>query len=221
MWAFSLLKSALYDAVEICYNIINATNRLLLVRVIAVKYYILFALVVCLLFSGCTVAEPEVMESTAPETTANPLETWDPFVGGFEYSAGRIFLDAVDGGEKIDYNISYRHKDETIEILEKDVSRYTTWKLVDQRLYFASWDNLYAKDLPDGELTHLVIDRQKYVRVSSILDMQDDQLLCGAQKWEQTTDSASSTGQYPVDTQIWVKLDFSEYCENIDFLDKP
>lgn len=171
---------------------------------------ICYFIVLVILLSGCAEVETDVQ----PTTTVDPLATWDPFVGGFEYSADRIFLDALDGGEKIDYNISYRHKDESIEILEKDVSPDATWKLVDQRLYFVSWDNLYAKDLPDGELTHLEIDRQKYMRISGILDMQDGQLLCGAQKWVKNTDPMVLGDQVQADTRIWVKLDFSEYYED-------
>ncbi len=177
------------------------------------KRYIFLALTICLFFSGCSVAAPVSTESTAADTTANPLETWNPFAGGFEYSAGRIFLDSVDAGEKIDYNISYRHKDETIEIIVADVSEYCTWKLVDQVLYFASWDGLYAKNLTDGIQTHLQLDREAYLGVFSVLEVKEDQLLCGAKKWVPTTDPVSITGKQDVDTRIWVKLDFSEYYE--------
>ena len=185
------------------------------------KRLLSLVLVFVMLLSGCAVADVEMTENASVETTLDPMATWDPFVGGFEYVPGRIYLETVDNEEYIQYNIAYRHKDETVEILVEDVSRYSTWKLVDQRLYYVAWDGLYAKDLPDGLQSFLEIDHQQYVGVSSILDIQGDQLLCGAKKWVKNTDPAVSGAPTQADTQIWVKLDFSEYKENPDFLPNP
>ena len=39
-------------------------------------------------------------------------------------------------------------------------------------------------------------------------------LLCGAEKWEKNTDPSCIADYVPVDTRIWVRLDFSEYYED-------
>ena len=171
---------------------------------------ICYMIALAVMLSGCAVTQ--TVEQ--PTTTVNPMATWDPFVGGFEYESERIFLQDVDGGEKIDYNIAYRHRDESVEILEADVSQYATWKLVDQKLYFVSGSTLYVKELPDGELSHLEMDHQKYNGVLRILKLEDDMLLCGAEKWEKNTDPSCIADYVPVDTRIWVRLDFSEYYED-------
>ncbi len=174
------------------------------------KRYILLVAIICLILSGCAVDDPKTMGSIGLD---DPMATWDPFVGGFEYSPSRIFLQVVDGGEKPVYNIAYRHKDETVEILEPDVSSYSSWKLVGQRLYFVSGETLYAMDIPGGEHSIFEIDRQKYVGVLNILDIAGDQLLCGAEKWEKNTDPMYVGDYQPVDTKIMVKLDFTDYFE--------
>ncbi len=183
------------------------------------KRYILLALIICLLFSGCTVAEPGGVESAAVETTADPITTWDPFIGGFEYSAGRIFLQVIEGGEIPVYNIAYRHRDETIEVLEDMVSSYATWKLVGQRLYFVSGETLYAMDLPGGEHCIFEVDSQEYPGILRILVMEGDWLLCGAEKWEKNTDPMVLGDRVRVDTRIWVKLDFSAYYEDAEYIE--
>lgn len=177
------------------------------------KRFVISAILISLLLCGCSFISAVPTDDTTLESTKDPIETWNPFVGGFEYSAGRIFLQVIDGGEKPIYNIAYRHRDESVEVLEPDVSSYTTWKLVDQRLYFVSGETLYAMELPGGEHSIFEIDRQAYPGVLSILDIDGDYLLCGAEKWEKNTDPLFLGDRVRVDTRIWVKLDFSEYHE--------
>lgn len=116
--------------------------------------------------------------------------------------------------EITEYNLAYKYRDGSIEILIDNVSEYTTFKLIDQRLYYVAWGTLYARDLPDGENLIFDLDRSKYARVVTILDVQEDHLYCGVEKWESTSDPTSLDGKILVGSRIFVDLNFNEYYED-------
>ena len=166
----------------------------------------------CLLLNGCTYTKPNI--ETMDEQTENvQISQWNPFVGSFEYDADRIFLQSVVYPEITEYNLAYKHRDGTVEVLVDNVSEDTTYRLINQRLFYIAFGTLYARDLPGGENCIFHIDSKKYTRVVTILDIQDGWLYCGAEKRQQTSDPTSLDGKILVGTRIFVSLDFEQYYE--------